>query len=330
MSVFAPALGALWRQLEGYGIDPEPLFRKEGIAPEMLYDAGARVPLERYQRLDLSAAEASGDPYFGLRGAEYFRPAHLGALGFAWLASSTLRTAFGRLSRYARVIQERLTIDLSEDEQYFYVRINPHIPLFNEAIREDGQLAALVKFCRIIASRNFNPARVCFRQAEPAETAYHYELFRCPIEFGADDTLLVIRLQDVDKRLTGSNDQLAKLNEHIVVKYLAHAAKQDVVNRAKAAIIDGLANGAVSESSIAEALHMTPRNLHRKLHKEDTSFKLLLTETRKELAQQYIQDRSKTLTEISYLLGFSEASSFSRAYKSWTGKAPSEARQDVA
>ena len=52
MSVFAPALGALWRQLEGYGIDPAPLFREEGIEPELIFDAGARVPVDRYQRLD--------------------------------------------------------------------------------------------------------------------------------------------------------------------------------------------------------------------------------------------------------------------------------------
>lgn len=330
MSVFAPALGALWRQLEGYGIDPEPLFRAEEIDPNVLYDAGARVPIDRYQRLDLRAAELSGDPYFGLRGSEYFRPAHLGPLGFAWLASSSLRTAFQRLSRYARVIQEKLTVDLSEDDEYFCVRIDPHAPVLNEAIREDGQLAALVKICRVIAGREFNPAKVYFRQPKPGETAYHYELFRCPIEFDAPDTMLVLRLADVDKRLTGSNDQLAKLNEHIVVKYLAHSAKQDIVNRAKAAIIDGLASGGVTENSVAEALHMTPRNLHRKLQKEKTSFKTLLTEIRKELARQYIQDRSKTLTEISYLLGFSEASSFSRAYKNWTGQAPSEARHEVA
>ena len=57
---------------------------------------------------------------------------------------------------------------------------------------------------------------------------------------------------------------------------------------------------------------------------------MLLTEVRKELAQQYIQDRSKTLTEISFLLGFSEASAFSRAYKGWTGRAPSEARPPMA
>jgi len=330
MSVFAPAMGALWRQLEGYGIDPAPLFREEGIEPELIFDAGARVPAERYQRLDEKAAALSGDPYFGLRGAEHFRPAHLGALGFAWLASSSLRTAFQRLSRYARVIQEHLAIDLSEDAQYYYVRIDAQRSVRNAKIAEEGQLAAVLKFCRVIAGGQLDPTRVCFRQPQPAHTAYHYELFRCPLEFGADATLMVFHLADVDRRLTGSNDELAKLNEHIVVKYLAHRAKQDTVNRVKAAIIDGLANGGISEAEVADQIHMTPRNLHRRLQKEDTSFKTLLTEVRKELAQQYIQDRSKTLTEISYLLGFSEASSFSRAYKGWTGRAPSEARRHVA
>lgn len=330
MSVFAPSLGALWKQLEGYGIDPEPVFREQGIDPESMFDAGARIPLDRYQMLDLKSAELSGDSYFGLKGAEYFRPAHLGALGFAWLASSSLRTAFQRLSRYARVINEKLTIELDEDDKFFYVRIDARLPLLNERIREDGQLAAIIKFCRIIAGSDFNPAKICFRQDQPPETGYHYELFRCPIEFGAEQTAFIVHLEDIDKRLTGSNDQLAKLNEHIVVKYLAHSEKNDIVNRVKAAVIDGLANGAVTEVSIANELHTTPRNMHRKLQKEGTSFKQLLTDVRRELAQQYIQDRGKTLTEISFLLGFSEVSSFSRAFKGWTGKPPSEARQDVA
>jgi AraC-like DNA-binding protein len=330
MSIFAPALGALWEQLDGYGIDPAPLFKEEGIDPDIMFDSGARIPLDRYQRLDVRAAELSGDPYFGLKGAEYFRPTHLGALGFAWLASSSLRTAFQRLSRYARVIQEKLTIELDEDWEFFYVRIDAHLPLLCKRIRENGQLANLTQFSRVIAGNNFNPAKVCLKQSEPDDTGYYYELFRCPIEFGSKETTFIIRLEDVDRRLTGSNDQLAKLNEHIVVKYLAHSEKQDIVNRVKAAIIDELANGLVTEASIAKEMHTTPRNMHRKLQKEDTSFKQLLTEIRKELAHQYIQDRSKTLTEISFMLGFSEVSSFSRAFKGWTGKPPSEARQGVA
>jgi len=284
----------------------------------------------QYQRMDLKAAELSGDPFFGLKGAEYFRPAHLGALGFAWLASSSLRTAFQRLSRYARMINDKLTITLEEDEQLFYVSIDAQLPLLNERIREDGQLATLLKISRVIASKDFNPALVRFKQSEPADPGYFYELFRCPIEFNSEHTTLVINLDAMDKRLTGSNDELAKLNEHIVVKYLAHLDKGDIVNRTRAAIIDGLGSGLVTETSIAESLHMTPRNLHRKLQKEDTSFKTLMTEIRQDLAHQYIKDRSKTLTEIAFLLGFSEVSSFSRAYKGWNGQPPSETRQALA
>ena len=71
------------------------------------------------------------------------------------------------------------------------------------------------------------------------------------IEFDAPGTMMVLNVADVDRRLTGSNDELAKLNEHIVVKYLAHNAKQDVVNRVKAAIIDGLCAG---DGGLLEAL----------------------------------------------------------------------------
>jgi AraC-like DNA-binding protein len=330
MTVFAPSLGALWKQLEGYGIDPKPLFEEEGVDPETLFDQGARISISQYQRLDLKAAELSNDPYFGLKGADYFRPSHLGALGFAWLASSSLRTALQRLSRYARVINEQLTVDLEEDEQFFYVSIDAQLPLLNERIREDGQMAILAKICRVIFGKDFNPSQMQFKQAQPDESGYYYELFRCPIEFSAKRTTFAIDIKEVDKRLIGSNDQLAKLNEHIVVKYLAHREKADILNRAKAAIIDNLGSGNVSEISVAETLHMTARNMHRKLQKEDTSFKVLLTEIRRELAQQYIQDRTKTLTEISFLLGFSEVSSFSRAYKGWTGQPPSEARQILA
>ena len=330
MTVFAPTLGALWKQLEGYGIDPDPVLREAGINPETMFDSGARTPADRQQRLLATAAKQSGDPHFGLKSAEYFRPAHLGALGFAWLASSSLRTAFQRLSRYARVIQEKLRIELGEEDELFWVTVDARIPALDEKTREDGQLAALVTFCRTIAGKDLNPAQARFQQEQPADTGHYFELFRCPVAFGCEKTELAFRRSDVDKRLTGSNTELAKLNEHVVVKYLAHSEKQDVVNQVKAAIIDGLSNGAVTEKSVAAELFTTPRNLHRKLQKEDTSFKQLLTEVRQDLAQQYIQDRSKTLTEISYLLGFSEVSSFSRAFKGWTGKPPSAAREDVA
>jgi len=329
MSLFAPAAGSIWRQLESQNLEPGPVFREAGIDPDLIFDANARLSWDAFDRLLLGAARAAADPLFGLRAEAHFRPAHLGALGFAWLASSSLRTALQRMSRYARVINDKLSISLDEDTSNLVVTLTARAPSRSESMREDAQLAILIRCCRAIAGERFSPARVRFKHPEPADSSHFFELFRCPIEFGSTDTSMFIPRDVADKRLTGSNDELARLNEHIVVKYLAHASKTDTVNRAKAAIIDGMASGGVSEAMVAEKLHMTARNLHRKLAMDGTSFKTLLNDVRQELAQQYIADRSLTLTEISFMLGFSEVSSFSRAYKSWTGKSPSAARPTV-
>ena len=97
--------------LRHYQCEPAALFLKAGIDIEHINDPAVRFPLTRMQKLWRYAVDETGDPCFGLKGAEYPRPAHLGALGFAWLASSSLRTAFQRLSRYARVINEQLTVE---------------------------------------------------------------------------------------------------------------------------------------------------------------------------------------------------------------------------
>ena len=330
MSLFAPLASSLWKQIESYGLEPAALFKEAGINPESIFDSGARVAGENFEHLFDRAIERAGDPLFGLHAEEYFRPAHLGALGFAWLASTSIRIAFTRMNRYARMINDRLTVTLADEGDNLVVTFDAHRPSKHASVREDMQLSVAIKCCRAIAGNQFQASLMRFTHAEPADTGYYYSLFRCPLEFGAAATSLSIPLEVASQRLTGSNEELARLNEHIVVKYLAHAAKTDIVNRVKAAILDGLSSGGVSEMGIADALHMTARNLHRKLQKENTSFKFQLNEIRQELAEQYIKDRSITLTEMSFMLGFSEISSFSRAYKHWTGKAPSAVRRAVA
>jgi len=327
MSFFAQLASPFWKQLEGYGLDPAAVFKRAGINPEVIFDPGARIPYKSLDGLVQLSVELSGDACFGLRHQQYFLPAHLGALGFAWLASTSIRTAFQRMSRYARVINDELSVTLDDDGSNLIVTFKANSPSANEPVREDMQLALATRCCRVIAGDQFCPALVRFMHPKPADTSYHYELFRCPIEFDSPATSMLISRKAADQPLTGSNEELARLNEHIVVKYLAHTEKKDIVNRVKAAIIDHLASGRVSETLVAGTVHMTARNLHRKLARENTSFKLLLNQVRQELAQQYIRDRSMTLTEITFMLGFSEVSSFSRAYKNWTGEPPSAVRK---
>ncbi len=127
----------------------------------------------------------------------------------------------------------------------------------------------------------------------------------------------------------GDNPQLARLNDQIMIRYLAELDQGNIINRVKAAVVDQMPSGNVTDQAIAKALHMGVRALQRKLQDAGTTFKTLLDGTRRELACQYIRDSRLNLNEISFLLGFAEVSSFSRAFKRWTGESPSVFRQSV-
>ena len=94
-------------------------------------------------------------------------------------------------------------------------------------------------------------------------------------------------------------------------------------------IVDELPSGLPSDELIAKAVSMSTRSLRRRLSAEGTTYSQLLDAVRRELAERYIADTSRSLGEISYLLGFSELSSFSRAFKRWTGKIPGEYRRSL-
>ena len=328
MSVFAPAIASFWRQIEDYGIAAEPLFKKHGISKSMLFDHSARVSDLLIDRITSEVVEKTDDPFFGLKEEKYFMPAHIGPLGFAWLASTSLRSAMERLQRYIKVLHEKIEVGIVEKPNRLIVWACSATPYAEPVYRDDAQLAILTRMCRFIAGDEWNPVTVTFVHAPPADTSYYYQFFRCPVEFNAEYNSIQIDRQNAEQRLTGSNKQLAQLNDHIVVRYLASQCQKDIVNRVKTAILENLGQGSVTETAIAEELHMSTRNLNRRLNAENTSFKTLLLEIRTELASQYINDVSLTLTEISFMLGFSEISSFSRAYKRWTGQSPSEARRD--
>jgi AraC-like DNA-binding protein len=100
---------------------------------------------------------------------------------------------------------------------------------------------------------------------------------------------------------------------------------RDVVDK----IVEKLPDGAPGQQQIAAALHVSNRTLQRKLREENTSFKELLKDTRMQLARKYLRSPGRSVVETAYLLGFSEPSTFSRAFKRWTGVAPAQYRESV-
>jgi AraC-like DNA-binding protein len=151
-------------------------------------------------------------------------------------------------------------------------------------------------------------------------------LFRAPVTFGAARDAIEFPRDIAERTLPTSNRAVAHANDQLINDYLARVNATDFSGRVRSRLIDVLPSGAFSEADLAEALHISPRTLQRRLADEGTSFKVLLDEARRELALRLIGERRMSIKETSYLLGFSEPGNFSRAFRRWTGAAPSRFR----
>src|SRR5262245_65645243 len=115
METFLATAGRTYlRLLELHGVDADQLVRDGGYSPELFRDTSARLPSTEVDVAAHAAARRISDPAFALRAARCWHPSDLGALGFAWLASSSLRTALRRLERYNRILSEKATYRLEE------------------------------------------------------------------------------------------------------------------------------------------------------------------------------------------------------------------------
>ncbi len=327
MSVFAPSIINLWKTIESYGVDPQPLFAAEDYKVTLPMDPSVRLSYEKIDRIRARAVEVCGDEAFGIRSATVYTASQLGALGYAWQASLTLRKAFERLERFVRLVNDKAVVLVEDIDACMVVTLKVNVSSECVTARDDGALATITMMSRLVCGDRFRLQAVNFKHATPADPKPYFEYFGCQLNFDQAENQLLIPIGIADEFLTGANPELALLNDQVITRRLALLDRNDIVTRVKSALMEQLPNGGISDDSVAAAMHMSVRTMHRKLAEAEHNFRSLLVEVRRSLAELYILDNSLTLTEISLLLGFSEPSSFSRAFKGWTGSAPSEMRQ---
>jgi len=317
----------MWETFEAHGLNNRELFERAGLNPAKLRNPDARYPDKRIIKLWEYALEAIDDPCLGLEVASHFYPTTLHALGFAWLASQTLKDAFERLIRYSRIITDVEKLSFEETTQDFRFKIHlpddrPYFPYEDY----DAAFAIVVHLCRLSCGNDFCPKHIVMQREEPACVDRFYALFRCSIEFSSDSYEIWFNKPDIGKQLPAANERLALMNDKVVMDYLVELDKDDIVMQVKQKLIDQLPTGKVTQKDIANALHMSERSLQRKLAEHKTSYKKILDEVRKELAKGYINDARLSINEITYLIGFSEPANFTRAFKRWHGTSPSAYR----
>ncbi len=324
----ASAARPFWRLLELHGIDPEPVFRAAGLDPGLMDVPRARYGVDQRTAAWIKAAEIIGDPCFGLRMQEVLSPTDLHALGYALYASSTLRTALGRLSRYVHVINDGIGFALVEahDRVAFTLTVTETVYPTLLVSQEDSLWSWIIRVCRSAAGEQLSPVEVRFMHPDVGCSGRYERLFRCPVRYDCDASTLLFDGDEIERPLPAANRELASYNDRLLADFLNKLRQDDILARVKTAIVGELPSGTPSDEVIASAVCMSARTLQRRLCAEGTSYSKLLDAVRQELAEQYIADPALTLSEIGFLLGFSEPSGFSRAFRRWTGRTPTEAR----
>ena len=211
----------------------------------------------------------------------------------------------------------------------FHLNILPATGLDSFA-PQDAWLATLLHFSRFIYRPDFDPLRVELRRPRPDRNIEKFsECFRAPIQFGSEKNALVFHARDMTVRLPAANAELARQNDAVVMALLKQINRSDIIAQVRASFIELLPSGDCSRKNVAVQLGMSARTLQNRLMIRETNYSDLLSETRRELAEQYMQQRLHTVSEVAFLLGFSEISSFARAFRSWTGESPSHYRERV-
>lgn len=294
------------------------------------HSAGDRIPDHAYfELIDWLRVFHSDDPALVFAYARAIREDDLGPLGLAVKSAPTLRDSLLRIERYFRLITDTAVYRLEEtsDASLFVLQaLTPdHAAL---QLRDECALAGVVDNIRSFGSAEIALEYVSFKHACRSDPARFEEFFGCEVRFESDQTAIAMAPRFLDlPNLKGDQAICDFLTQHLDTELLRlpnqPTLKQDVLGY----LATRLSDGVPPASDVALQMGMSERTFYRRLAEERSSYRDVLQEAQLSLAQELLADKDCSIAEVAFLTGFSEQSTFSRAFKRWVGEAPAQFRQ---
>lgn len=342
-SVLSSWVRAICQTARGYNIDPIPLMKTAGLDPDLLNIPDARYPVNEVRAFWRILIRATKDPLLGLKVGEEVQMSSLHGLGLAMMTSASLSDLLMLFVRYAKTISTNMQLNFEHEAHTTSVVFKNQD---NEELHITARLASMVLLYRqacSLAQRRIIPKYITLsfsyddlqKNLDRIITPTVYAnlgkrldaYFHTPVTLGAEQDSISFSYQDTIEPYAGSHPQLMEVNEAIVREYLTRLHKSDLSSQVLMRIQDYLSKGEPKLDEVAQSLNMTARTLQRRLRAENLSFQILLDTERKKHAHQLLAHTKYNMTEISYLLGFSDVSNLSRACKRWFNQSPSEHRE---
>lgn len=328
-SVLATFILPVAQALRLSGIDAMEVIESVGIDPAGVINPDRRISIETMQLLMQRCLDLTGDEAFGLLAAEQLQPQVLHGLGLAWLASDTVYDGLKRTVRFARLMSTGVDLQLEEEGDFVYLSIDSTMEA-DQVVHASGDfgVAMIARMCRLAMGEYIAPVRIELKRPAPEDPSRFEYMLCSPLSFECKRTRMAYYRSDIMEPLATGDPALAHVNDGQTQGYLDSFLAQTTSREVVGKIVEKLPDGPPNQQQIADAMNVSNRTLQRKLKNEGTSFMGLLQDTRMQLARRYLLQPTRSVVETSYLLGFSEPSTFSRAFKRWTGQAPAEYREN--
>jgi len=315
---------AIIEKLIAQQVDVIPILDALGIEADRLSDRNGLIDQDLVSALWDAAVEATGDHNIGFDVGKNILTLLNPVIAYSLMSCANLKSSCDRLLRYQDIAAEGLRFEMREtDSEYqlvFDILAGSQAPS-PQAIK--SAIAAFFAFVRWVTQTHISPTRATLKELKPQNLEGYETLFSCPIDFGEFENCLSFAKPDLLKPLPTADAHLSDLHEQQLQSYRETQYQPIFSDEVKRSFKDQLPSGEPNQEIIASRLNVSVSTLKRRLKEEGLTYNALLDTTRHQLALKYLEQRKLSLTEITYLLGFSQSSAFTRAFKRWQGVSPS-------
>ncbi|MEE4174394.1 MAG: AraC family transcriptional regulator [Xanthomonadales bacterium] len=317
---------AIPRLLRELGADPEPILAEVGIDPGLFDDPENRISYLKRGELIEHCARRVACPHFGLLLGEHGGLSSLGLAGLLARYSDTVAHALNSLARHFHLHANGATISTARHGRLAVFEYQAYEPgASGDGHIGDGAVAFMFNVMKELCGENWTAQEVRFAHRRPQDVSPYRAFFEAPLRFDAEQYAVWFDANWLEHRVRESNPELLRLIQSEIDQVELHSADPfpDQVRRLLRAT---LLTGHASAEETAAMFGITTRTLHRRLSQWETNFRELAADIRFEIARHLLEDTDIGITQLADLLGYSNASAFSRAFRAWSSMTPTEWR----
>jgi AraC-like DNA-binding protein len=323
-------LQVLVHLLEEVGVSPEESLYGTSLIVDDLSSPSTRVTLDDHIVIFRNAIRLAKMPDLGFKAGKLIRASAYGQWGLGMMSSSTLRESLDFAMKYHPTVIRTVSLKTEVYNGMVHHVLHDRMKASDvTAFNMEMQLSLLLSVLRDILGDNLKFDEIRLSYPKPIHASLYKKWLECSVTFDCEKTEIIYSDSLLDKPLPQRNSltyETAKVK--CEREFLEFQGQVTFASRVKQILID-MWDSSPTIEDVAEKLHCSPRTLHRKLTKENKSFRKLLDDVREKLSVDYLEHTELSADQIADKLGYSNTANFRHAFKRWTGTTPSKYREQI-